>query len=126
MPRILAQGELPKVPSFRLSQVFEVCQHLMLTVGVRVYHDTLVGEEYADFVESVRIQLPRVSSYSAVDESCREVLNTPLTPERFKELAWRLAGNLGALQAGRDEVHEMTLLGPMPEVEDPGAGPGAR
>ena len=28
-------------------------------------------------------------------------------------------------QAERDEIHELTLLGPNPEVEDPGAGQGA-
>lgn len=108
MARPVSDEELPPVPRFDLHKVFELCRQLELTVGISVYHETLTGREYDVFVESVRQQLPRVSSFAAVDESCRELLNVPITVENFKQLAWRLAGNLPKLQRG-DAVTRWTV-----------------
>lgn len=70
--------------------------------SLRPYYDArLVGDTIRDVCDDMLQELPQSVSRDAVFESLRVLAGTQLTPRDAKILAWRIAGNVDQLMAGK-------------------------
>lgn len=94
---------LPPLPKFNVVRVFETRDRLMDLTLDAMAGTLAAGLDFEAMVEAVRRALN--SGGDAIEHlplfnSMRYLVGREMTPKLLRELAWRLAGNLGPLKAG--------------------------
>lgn len=88
---------------FSLTRVFK--QRDKLFQQIRPYIDAnIVGEVFRDLVDDVYRVLPNYVSHDAVFESVRTLVGAPFPRKTAAEFAWRIAGNIDQLLAGKPVI----------------------
>lgn len=99
----MPKRQLPKVPVFNISRVFEIRDRLMDLCLCSYVGTVPTGDEFERMVEDVREVLDRskdkVDHYS-LHASLRHLAGQELTEARLYDVAWRLAANLKTLKEG--------------------------
>lgn len=87
--------------AYNLSQVLRLQRDLELDVKLAVGGETLTPGKLAELADMLRDRLPKAILPDAVDQSLEPLAGSVATPKLVYDLTWRLAGNTGALRAGR-------------------------
>lgn len=91
---------MPELPRFHLATVERLRDRLITRVFSPLQGETIQGDNLEDLALAVGHALTGVP-HDTVYESLRLLAGQVLTPERIGTTAWRLAGNLTTMQAGR-------------------------
>jgi hypothetical protein len=89
----------PRLPGYDLPRVFSLRDEICTETSCHL--DTLlVGEYYEDFVDLVCGVIPEADD-DAIERSARCLLGRALSAETLRDFAWRIAGNVRRLKAGK-------------------------
>jgi hypothetical protein len=92
--------EAPKLPACDLGRVFATRDAIAGSPAAYHVGETLHGAHLRDFLDLVAEAAPGIPP-AALEASATCLLGRVLTPELFREWAWRLAGNRATLRGGR-------------------------
>lgn len=92
---------MDRVPVFNIPAIVALRKRLVETVFLPRYHESPEGVQFEYLVDDLGLALGNKYNRDAVYETVRALVGIELTPQLCGEFAWRLAGNLPALAAGR-------------------------
>lgn len=92
-----ADAELPPLPAVVLSRIFALRETIVQDCDY--LGEVLTAESLQAWSQQLGAMLG--TSQQVVFQSCRSLVNTALTLDLLRKLAWRLAANREVLQAGR-------------------------
>ena len=99
---------LPPLPKYNINRILKLKAKLSKAIELEYHGFTHTAEAFDVFVNHVSSLLPGVRR-DVVYESMRVYAGIPLLDKQLKDLAWRLAGNLGRLKEGKPVYPWSTL-----------------
>lgn len=90
-----------RIPTFNVTAINALRDRLIERVFIPRMNESPQGEHLTYLVQDLCATLPPGILRDAVYETARQLLDVELTPAVYQRFAWRLAGNLPTLRAGR-------------------------
>lgn len=92
---------MERLPSFNIAAINTLRDRIVERVFIPRYNESPQGSQFEYLVDDLCAALPPGIKRDTVFETCRQLLDIELKPQLSLEFAWRLAGNVNALKAGK-------------------------
>jgi hypothetical protein len=91
----------PKTPAYNIAESLRIQHQISGPAWLDYYGIKLQGDVFEDFARCAHAELPPSVKFPVVYQSLQTFAGQELTPAMGDEAAWRLAGNLHRLRAGK-------------------------